>query len=222
MATNWKEPTGADLWKVLLLDIVEKADQDEEGHRQETNDLDESNTETRRYQLVEEAVAEFRAAIRTAGRIPLSVTPDAVPPECVRHVLNIAAYQLVNSTPSLAAAVLHEQTSLKSLYDEAIKKLEQIQQGAGLTPPTDPTGLDWTTAVSASNPAISAVTSAAIVGEVDLSTPSTSGGADYTGGANPNGNQVGNVGDIYYQTSGGSIIKTWQKITGNGTNTGWA
>lgn len=43
----------------------------------------------------------------------------------------------------------------------------------------------------------------------------------YHGVIDPNGFQVGNVGDAYNQIADGVFVKKWLKITGNGTNTGW-
>lgn len=168
MATNWITLTGENLAEVLTWDAVKKANQNlgETGMNATegtTVDLEEAN---RRDQLVQNCVAEVRAAIQSAGRIPLSVTAGTVPPGAKRHVLNLAAWQLINSTPSLYTAILSGSgigsgsallTPFASFYGEAVKYLEGLAAGAPVPQPTDPTGIDYLTAVSDTNPSIRGV-----------------------------------------------------------------
>lgn len=43
----------------------------------------------------------------------------------------------------------------------------------------------------------------------------------FSGTANPEGGQVGSVGDVYLRTTGGVSSTIWFKISGTATNTGW-
>jgi hypothetical protein len=47
------------------------------------------------------------------------------------------------------------------------------------------------------------------------------GTTTYTGSGDPNGVQVGNVGDGWRQIDAGVYIREWIKTSGTGTNTGW-
>jgi len=134
-------------------------------------DGDELNlsASNRRDEAVAEAVKEVRGAIRTAGRYPYAVTASTVPPEGEWHTLVIAAWRLINSTPGLARSFLAgdggAETPLAKMYREAIEwiygcgcpKQGGLRQGEGFTEPTDPVGVDWTTAVAADNVAISGI-----------------------------------------------------------------
>lgn len=129
-------------------------------------ELAESN---RRDEAVAQAVKAVRGAIRTAGRYPYAVTADSVPPEGEWHALVIAAWRLINSTPGLARSFLAgesgAETPLAKIYREAIEwvygcgtpKVGGLAQGAAFTLPSDPVGVDWATAVSTSNVAISGI-----------------------------------------------------------------
>lgn len=182
--------------------------------------------EDRATDLINLAVAQVRESIQTAGRIPLSVTPAAVPPKAVRHVLNIAAFQLINSTPNLGMVILTEKGAsmpFQTFYREGIAYIESLEKGAGCLPPSDPTGIDYLTEVDPdTNPAISAVHSLPIIGEIDMTTDNALGGKLSSGTTAPNGNQCGNIGDVFQQTdASGVILKIWEKTSGFGTNTGW-
>ena len=169
MATNWIALTGQDLAEVLTWDAITKANQNlgESGANASESgaavDLAEAN---RRDALIANIIAEVRSAIQSAGRIPLSVTPGCVPPGARRHVLNLAAWQLINSTPSLYTAILSGAgigsgsallTPFASFYGEAIKYVESLRNGEPVPQPTDPTGMDYLTAVSDTNLAIRGV-----------------------------------------------------------------
>ena len=161
MATNWTAPTGADLALVLNWSLILKANQnladDAANADQARVDLDAAN---RRNELVAMAVEEVRGAIRSGGRYPLAVTAGTIPPEGKRHVLNLAAWQLINSTPNLNMAILTEKgvsMPFAQFYQDAKAWLAGRVKGGSITRPTDPTGIDYTTAVSDSNPAISGV-----------------------------------------------------------------
>lgn len=171
-------------------------------------------------------VAQFREAIQIADRYPLSVTPGAVPPMAARHVLNMAAFQLVPSTPSLQMVIMTDKgvySPLQTFYKEGLEYLKTIANGGGIMPPSDPTGIDYLTAVDPNtNPPVCAVIGAAIVGHVDASTDGELSGGVSSGTDAPNGKVNGVKGDVYEQTNAaGQIIKIWEKNTSYG-NTGWA
>lgn len=161
MATNWTAPTGADLALVLNWSLILKANQnladDAANADQARVDLDAAN---RRNELVAMAVEEVRGAIRSGGRYPLAVTASTIPPEGKRHVLNLAAWQLINSTPNLNMAILTEKgvsMPFAQFYQDAKAWLAGLDRGGSLTRPTDPTGIDYVTAVSDTNPAIESI-----------------------------------------------------------------
>lgn len=181
--------------------------------------------ENRADDLIQLFVGQFREAIQVAGRFPLSVTPAAVPPTAARHVLNMAAFQLVSSTPGLLMVIVNDKgvySPIQTLYKEGLEYLKKIADGAGIMPPSDPTGIDYLTAVDPNtNPPVCAVFSAPIVGELDVSTDGELSGHICTGTNPPNGNQNGVKGDVYEQkNAAGQIVKIWEKSSSNG-NTGW-
>lgn len=158
MATNWTVlASGNDLSQVLSRKIITDADEDTTDGALAGQTLDPSSTTNRSAVLLAKAVAEVRGAIRNAGKSALAVTANSVPPELADATLYLAAWRLVNSTPNLNAALFNEgmRAGLKGLYDEACKRVEEVRQGNNVTPPSDPTGQDWLTAVDATtNPAL--------------------------------------------------------------------
>lgn len=159
MAKAWQSITGDDLWQVVSRELVLKCDEDSAGGSEETDDLD-TGLDSRANKAVEHAVAEVRGAIESAGRYPLSITAGTVPPEGVQHTLVIAAWRLCAIKPSLLAVMLADggaMSPLKGLYDKAVKWVEGLGAGATFVLPTDPTGEDYATAVSATNLAISGI-----------------------------------------------------------------
>lgn len=163
MATNWTVLAGRDMNRVLSQFVMVRANENTQLGSQPSDSNDpEAVDETeanRRDQVMAVAVAELRAAIQAVGVQPLSVTPGAVPPGSVRHVLNLAAYQLVNSTPNLQMAVIDGEQPFMAFYEEAVAHIAAILEGKQqVVLPTDPTGEDYLTAVDAdTNPAINTV-----------------------------------------------------------------
>lgn len=150
MATNWTVlDSGNCLTQVLSRKVVQDADEDTASGVEPGQPLDPSSTTNRSAVLVAKAVAEVRGAIRNAGKTALAVTPNSVPPELAETTLYLAAWRLVNSTPNLNAALFNEgmRAGLKGMYDEACKRIEEVRNGVNVTPPTDPTGQDYETAV---------------------------------------------------------------------------
>lgn len=156
MATNWKVPTGADLNKVLSVAVVTQANQNTANGTAPNDPLDDTAA-TRRDELVAMAVEEVRGAIQSAGRQPLSVTEGAVPASAVAHTLYLAAWRLLMSTPGVPMVVIGEQAAARRFYDDAVKFLDALRKGNTIERPTDPTGVDYLTAVSDTNPALQSV-----------------------------------------------------------------
>lgn len=160
MPTNWITVNGQDLSAVLNLDIIRKANQNLDPDNQPANGETDTDEANRRDELILECVRELRAAIQVGGRYPLAVTADTVPPGYKRTILNMAAWQLINSTPNLNMAILTQNgvsTPFAKFYDEAIKIVDGLRKGSSFPLPTDPTGQDYTNAISDTNPAINGV-----------------------------------------------------------------
>ena len=67
-----------------------------------------------------------------------------------------------------------------------------------------------------------ALTVAAFTALFQAAIGSSGGNKIYYGAVNPNGSQLGNVGDFYSQIDGsGNLIQQFTKLTGTNTNTGW-
>jgi len=147
--TNWLVPERHDLLRVLDAHVMEKADAPVSA-TSGPDDPISAGVPRRSELLLQEAINRVRYAIRHAGHTPLSVTANAVPPEAVIHVLNMAAWMLVRSTPNIQMVVFTERGAYAPLGDahrQAEKYLEDIPK-KGITEPTDPTGRDWTTAIT--------------------------------------------------------------------------
>jgi hypothetical protein len=87
-------------------------------------------------------------------------TSSSVPPEGVEMVLAAAAYRLCMPKPSLLAVVMGDGgivSPINRLYKEYTDWLKCLREGGSFTEPTNPTGVDYTTAVGDDNPAISGV-----------------------------------------------------------------
>lgn len=153
MGTNWKEVTSSDLAKVIALNVLttqnENIDIDsivealDNPDKRKTIDpaLDDRATE-----LIGLVIDQFRGAIQIAGKYPLSLTLATVPPEVVKHVLNLAAYELIISTPNLKMVIITEKgatSPFQTFYTEAKSYLEALTKGRGIVLPTDPTGRDY-------------------------------------------------------------------------------
>jgi hypothetical protein len=159
MAKNWSIPTGDDLWQVVSRSVVLKSNEDSAGGSNDSNDLD-TGLDSRASKAVDHAVAEVRGAIESAGRYPISVTAAAVPPEGVQHTLALAAWRLVMTKPGLLAIVMGDggvYAPLNALVKDAKEWMKKLCEGGSFVLPTDPTGVDYLTAVSSSNLAISGI-----------------------------------------------------------------
>lgn len=161
MATNWTIPTVRDLFLVLSQKQVNDANENTEATSNVDDELDYTG-KTRASDLVTAAVDLCRASIQNSGAFPLSVTTGAVPPEAKHHVLSWAAYKLISGKPSLVAALMTEkgEMPLAKDYKEAcdyFAALVDVTSKVGIVLPTDPTGQDYLTAISSSNPAINII-----------------------------------------------------------------
>jgi hypothetical protein len=158
MATNWIIPTADDVAKVISLEVLAKSNENIDGDSitaalasPETRRTYDPTLDDRCTAQIVFAVNQLRAAIQLNAKIPLSITPNAVPPEALRHVLYLAAYGLVNSTPNLQMVILSDKGAYSPLTDNfkiANKYFEDITKGKPVVPPTDPTGRDYLTAVN--------------------------------------------------------------------------
>lgn len=152
MATNWIVPTGKDLAKVLTVIVRNKANQNLD---ENTKDGDPVNPDEpdRQQAQVDMVVARLRANVGHASRFPLSLTAGSIPPEAEQYVLQLAAYGLITSTPNLQLAIMEQMKDLLQKWkDEGEKYIAGIGNGEPVTTPSDPTGQDYLTAVSATNP----------------------------------------------------------------------
>lgn len=144
MPATWIAIVGQDLDKVLAK-LVQNASNENIGAEVLVGLPYDSTLANRRDAITAEVVEEFRGAIDRGNRVPLSVTAGTVPPECVRHALNLAAYQLVNSSPNLQMAIMTDggvYSPLAKLYTEATVELKRISAGGLVSYPTDPEDAD--------------------------------------------------------------------------------
>ena len=145
MPTNWTTPVGTDISQVLNLSVFQQANQNIGDDVVEGQAYDPTLPNRADF-LMAQAVAQIRAAIQNAGSVPLSCTAGSVPPEAERYAIDIAAYQLIISTPNLKMVIITEKgtsSPFAVFYREAIEWLEKVRKGIAVTPPTDPCGADW-------------------------------------------------------------------------------
>lgn len=141
-AVAWVVPVGNDLKTQLSLQLVQDLNENTRTSDKPipgTNaDLEEDN---RRDQQVAEAIEEWRGAIRTGNKIPLSQTASSVPPESKVHVIALAAWRLVSAEYKFKAVIITEQGAyapLQGIYRDAMKELDRIRAGGLVSYPTDP------------------------------------------------------------------------------------
>ncbi len=158
MSTNWVIPTAASIGKVLQLSVLVKSNENIDAATiaglqaapDSTKPLD-TTLDDRATEQINLAVVQFRGAIQLAGKQPLSLTDGSIPPEVEKHVLAIAAWGLVNSTPNLQMVIMNDKGVYSPLMDgfkSAEKYLEAVIKGRQVVPPTDPTGRDYQTAIN--------------------------------------------------------------------------
>lgn len=151
--TNWMVPSSAAVYRVISTKLVSVSNQN--------IDLDsilsglatpdaivkfDPTLDDRMTEILNLIVQQFRGAIQVAGKYPLSVTTGSVPPETLKHVLNMAAFELVNSQETLQMVIMTDKGAyapFQTFYREGQQYLEAITKGRGVTIPTDPTGRDY-------------------------------------------------------------------------------
>lgn len=158
--TNWITPTANDLAKVISLEILRKSNEniDDEsinaaydGAGNSIRPPYDQTLANRAAEQIDLAVKQFRGAIQNGGKYPLSVTPNSVPPETLRHVLYLAAFGLVNSNANLLMVVMNEANTYAPLqvgFKAADEYLQKLTKGGNIVTPTDPTGRDYQTAIN--------------------------------------------------------------------------
>jgi hypothetical protein len=148
MATNWYAPTVGDLQLFLPQAVLTATDQVPDG---------QDTSQGRNAKMLALQIARVRGTIQKVGRQALSLTAGSVPPEAQQHVLVLA----VKALPTAASAELArymENPEFKELCDEARDWLKGVAEGkVTVMDASDPTGVDYLTAVSATNPAVSAI-----------------------------------------------------------------
>ncbi len=157
--TAWVLLTDAQVTEVLKRELAQGFNENTVTDLQANAPFD-PNQAHRQQALVWHGVDACRASIRLGGRCPLSVADDAVPPEAVVHILTWAAWRLAISNASLQMFIISEKGAVSPfgmLYKEAVDYFAKLDAGKPVTPPTVPTGIDYATAVSSTNPAICAV-----------------------------------------------------------------
>jgi len=149
--TRWVSLDGSDLSQVLSPDVLARQDWNVGAKDGEPFDPDKP---TGSDAAVAIAVAALRGAVQNAGRCPLSVQEDSVPPGSVMHVLALAAWAFVRGRPSVVPVVLESMQSLSEARRKAEAWLERVRTGATVEEPSWPAGADYATPVSASNPSV--------------------------------------------------------------------
>jgi hypothetical protein len=156
--TNWIVLTADDLSKVIDVSVIRKADANidatslEDGLTTPINEIPpvtpplDLTLDRRASEQITFCVNQMRAAIQLANKDPLSLTAGSVPPEAAKHVLYLAAFGLVNSSPSLQMVLMNDQgvyAPLQTNFKAANDYLAAVSKGKPVTPPTDPTGRDY-------------------------------------------------------------------------------
>jgi len=159
MATNWIELTVDDIYDVVSVGLMAKANEntDADTIAAKLNNPDvprkfNPDAENRAQVQLAMAVQTVRMAIQRGGKQALSVTANTVPPEAKPHVLYLAAYQTLNSVLNLQMVVMTETggvyAPLKEFYKAANEWVKNVSDGAQVTAPDDPTGRDYKNAIN--------------------------------------------------------------------------
>lgn len=137
----WYVPAQTDLYQVMAAEVLVKFDANLTPNPNPPGTPVDYSLPTRSGGMLFNYVDQIRQAVQTGNKVPLSVTLNSIPPEAVPHVLNMTAWQLANSTPSIQFAVLTEKGSsspLLSLYEAGQKWMEAVRKGLTVTYPSDP------------------------------------------------------------------------------------
>lgn len=153
MVTNWVALTNVNLFSVINSQILGKSNENTDADStanylatpDEKNVFDPALAD-RATDLINFVINQFRGAIQRGGKYPLSVTPNTIPIDLVKHVLNMAAFELINSTPNLQMVVVTEKGAyapFQTFYKAAADEMENLRKGYAIILPTDPTGQDY-------------------------------------------------------------------------------
>ncbi len=159
MPSNWISPTRDMIAQVISLGLMSKSNENTDDDSVEAAlarnppspiafSIDDEDRATDIISLV---VSQFRGAIQKAGKYPLSLTDGTVPPDLLKHVLNMAAWELVNSSQTLQMVILTEKGAyapFQLFYKAAEAELEKLRKGYTIVLPSDPTGEDYINAIN--------------------------------------------------------------------------
>jgi len=158
METKWVTLKASDLARVIAVEVLGKSNENIDADsvanklaNAESRAAYDPTLDDRATQQISMAVAECRGAIQMGDKSALSLEVGAVPPECVVHVLYLAAYRLVNSSPNLQMVILSDKGAYSPLTDNfksAQKYIELLSNGKPTVPPSEPTGRDYLTAIN--------------------------------------------------------------------------
>jgi hypothetical protein len=157
MATNWIVPTAANLNKILSQLVLNATNANTNNPDTANSPIDTSNT-TRDSDCLQMVINQIRSAIIIGGREPLSVTTNAIPPEAEQHALVLAANLMTAATPNVSLVVVSPNGSIYAPFGDLVKEAKKwiidVRTGLNIVNPSDPTGQDYSTAISPTNPAI--------------------------------------------------------------------
>ena len=215
--TNWFVPTADWLANSMSGAVLTRVELPDVQGQQTSLPTDKAN-----YAL-QNVVNRVRGAIGKGNRTPLSQTAGSVPPEGVQFTLALTVESLVSSVPNMGWTITPE---FVDIIKDAKAWLKDLASGEPTDWPTDPIGTD-----ASGYQVATGTVGGDMQGEIDLSTDQLStlpyvpplpiGNVQYTGTQNPNGFQIGNVGDQFLLYSNGQLVSIWIKAGPGGTNTNW-
>lgn len=126
----------------VLSTFVQKSSNENIGADVQPGDPYTDGMDDRKGELLWATIERFRGAIRVGSRTPLSQTAYSIPPELELHVLNVVAYQFVNSQPNLQMFVMAEggvYAPIAKMHVDALKVLDDLSKGnLAVSYPADP------------------------------------------------------------------------------------
>jgi hypothetical protein len=124
MTTAWTVPVATDLEQFMSSSVVT------------ATNVDDPAGKARADSLIESVVARVRGAIGSGNRVPLSLTPNSVPPEGKQHVLVLIVAALAAASPQVYQYT--ESDAFRRQLEAAEKWITAAQEGLNVTVPTDP------------------------------------------------------------------------------------
>lgn len=127
MATNWITPQASDINSAYPAVFASQDQQD-------------WNADALAAVWLPQIVQMFLGAIKEGNRVPISLTPNSVPPELVPHVWALTAEQVVVNSQRMVSLIVIEGENgpMARSITAARTMLEKIRGGLNLTIPTDP------------------------------------------------------------------------------------